>query len=86
VTGIDFTVDTSTGIAIVRQAPGFRVPQISGTGYIVYRCHTCGDLIPKAWEVFFLDPAGDGWAGYILPPVMPATMTTHHDWHLQETD
>lgn len=60
------------------------VPRISGIGTITYRCHTCGELIPKHWEVFFVDPVS-GWADYLLPPVMPPSMTTHHDWHMAAT-
>ena len=83
-TSIDYTVDLTTGLAIVQpNRTGLRAPYATGSGHIIYRCHSCGELIPKHWEVFFFDPA-DGWAGYILPAVMPTTMTTHHDWHLQE--
>lgn len=80
-TVIDYALDPATGIAIVQPSPALFAPRLSGTGTITYRCHTCGDLIPKRWEVWFWDPQG-GWCGYILPPVMPASMTTHHDWHM----
>jgi hypothetical protein len=85
VTDLAFVVDERTNIAIVRPGnrAGLTAPQVSGIGHITYRCHTCGELIPKHWEVFFFDPA-DGWAGYILPAVMPTTMTTHHDWHMKD--
>ena len=81
---LQYVTDQSTGIAIVRSAwlPG--VPKLSGRGVITYRCHTCGHLIPKDWEVFFVAPDGS-WASYVLPPVMPPGMTTHHDWHMAAT-
>lgn len=84
-TQLDYTVDLTTGLAIVQPSMGLRAPRVSGIGHVVYRCHSCGELIPKHWEVFFADadPAS-GWAGYIMPAVMPPTMTTHHDWHLSE--
>lgn len=78
---IGYTVDMTSGLAIVQPASGLRAPYVTGSGHIVYRCHTCGELIPKHWEVFFVDPAGD-WVGYLFPAVMPPTMTTHHDWHM----
>ena len=31
-------------------------------------------------------PAGEGWASYVAPAVMPPTMTTHHDWHMAATE
>lgn len=82
---IDYVIDDRSGVAIVRPTSSMPRIAIQGTGHITYRCHTCGDLIPKHWEVFFVDPAGEGWASYMLPAVMPSTMTTHHDWHMAAT-
>ena len=79
-----FVIDERTGVAIVRPVSGMLRFSLRGIGHITYRCHSCGELIPKPWEVFFFDPA-DGWAGYIAPAVMPRTMTTHHDWHMAAT-
>ena len=81
---LEYVVDQTTGVAIVRPRHA-GVPNISvkGYGHITYRCHTCGDLIPKHWEVLFVDPV-DGFASPILPSVLSPTMTTHHDWHLRE--
>jgi hypothetical protein len=84
VTHIDYVVDPTSNLAIVRPSAGLFAPKMTGVGSITYRCHSCSELIPKQWEVLFWDPAGD-WLGYILPPVMPATMTTHHDWHMELT-
>jgi hypothetical protein len=81
---LPYVVDERTGVAIVQPARGFFAPHVSGIGTVTYRCHSCGELIPKHWEVFFFDPA-DGWAGYIMPAAMPPTMTTHHDWHMAAT-
>lgn len=81
---IDYVVDQTTGIAIVRPARNLFAPHLKGFGTVTYRCHTCGELIPKHWEVFFVDPVS-GWSDYLLPPVMPSTMTTHHDWHMAAT-
>lgn len=83
-TTLDYTVDMTSGLAIVQPSTGLRAPYATGKGHVVYRCHSCGELIPKHWEVFFFDPA-DGWAGYIIPAVVPTTMTTHHDWHMAAT-
>lgn len=83
-TTLDYTVDLTSGLAIVQPSTGLRAPYATGKGHVVYRCHSCGELIPKHWEVFFFDPA-DGWAGYIIPAVVPTTMTTHHDWHMAAT-
>lgn len=84
-TDIGYTIDMTTGLAIVQPAMGLRAPYVTGEGHVIYRCHSCGELIPKHWEVFLFDPA-DGWAGYIFPAVMPPTMTTHHDWHMAATE
>lgn len=81
---LDYTVDMTSGLAIVQPSTGLQAPYATGKGHVVYRCHSCGELIPKHWEVFFFDPA-DGWAGYIIPAVVPTTMTTHHDWHMAAT-
>lgn len=80
---LDFVVDHSTGLAIVKPASGLRAPYMKGVGSVTYRCHTCGELIPKHWEVLYIDPSGD-WLSGVVPSVMPSTMTTHHDWHFQE--
>lgn len=82
---LDYTVDLSNGLAYVQPSTGLRAPYATGVGTVTYRCHSCGDLIPKRWEVFYFDPA-DGWAGYIAPAVMPPSMTTHHDWHMAQED
>lgn len=85
-TTLDYTVDASTGLAYVQPARnGLRAPQVTGTGHLTYRCHTCGELIPKHWETLFADPV-TGWAAYLFPVPIPPTMTTHHDWHLSEDD
>lgn len=81
---LPYVIDESTGIAIVRPARGFFAPLLQGVGTITYRCFTCGHLIPKWWEVFYVDPV-DGYASPIAPAVMPTTMTTHHDWHMAAT-
>lgn len=81
---LDYVVDQSTGIAIVRPFNRMFAPHVRGIGTVTYRCHTCGELIPKHWETFFFDPVS-GWSDYLLPPVMPSSMTTHHDWHLAAT-
>lgn len=79
---LDYVVDPSSNLAIVRPTQnGLFAPYATGVGTVTYRCHSCGELIPKTWEAFFFDPV-TGWAGYILPAVMPPSMTTHHDWHL----
>lgn len=84
-TTLDYVVDLTTGLAIVQPAPAVRSSAIQGTGTLTYRCHTCGELIPKHWEVFFVDPTpGAEWAGYLLPANPPASMTSHHDWHMSE--
>lgn len=84
-TTLDYHIDPASGIAIVQPARnGFRVPQVNGKGHIVYRCHTCGDLITRPWEVLFADPV-TGWAAYLFPVPLPSTMTTHHDWHMAAT-
>lgn len=79
---LEYTIDATSGIAIVQPSRGFRAPYVTGVGTVTYRCHSCGDLIPKWWEVFYFDPADEGWASYVSPAVMPPTMTTHHDWHM----
>jgi hypothetical protein len=85
VTAIPYVLDDSTGIAIVRPSAGLFAPRMQGIGTLTYRCHTCGELIPKHWEVLFVDPeAESGWASYIVPPTMAPTMTTHHDWHMAQ--
>jgi hypothetical protein len=85
VTDLAYVVDPQTNIAIVRPANrGIQAPYVTGIGTVTYRCHTCGDLIPKMWEVLYVDPV-TGWAAPILPPVMTPTMTTHHDWHMAAT-
>jgi hypothetical protein len=85
VSDLPYVVDERTGIAIVRpQGAGMMAPRVSGLGTITYRCHTCGELIPKHWEVLFVDTL-DGYASPILPAVLPPTMTTHHDWHMAAT-
>ena len=83
-TTLDYTVDLTNGLAYVQPSTGLRAPYATGRGTLTYRCHSCGELIPKHWEVWFWDPAGD-WAGYLAPAVMPPTMTTHHDWHMAAT-
>lgn len=62
---------------------GIGLPRAKGYGYITYRCHTCGELIPRTWEVFFVDdtPGGE-WASYVVPPKMTTRTTTHHDIHM----
>jgi hypothetical protein len=85
VTSLEYVTDQSTGIAYVRQqGAGMLAPRVKGYGSIVYRCHTCGELIPKHWEVLFADPV-DGYSSPILPAVLPPTLTTHHDWHMAAT-
>lgn len=72
-----------SGIAIpqARTALPFPVPRAFGT--ITYRCHTCGELIVKPWEVFFADQTpGREWASTIVPGKVTKGTTTHHDWHL----
>lgn len=82
-----YVIDPQTNLAIIRpQGSGMFAPQLQGVGHVTYRCHTCGDLIPKMWEVFFFDPApATAWAAPFLPPVMAPTMTTHHASHLAAT-
>lgn len=80
-TSIPYVVDDRTGIAIVQPASSMPRIAIQGVGLLTYRCHSCGDLIPKHWEAFFADPV-TGWASYVVPAEMPRTMTTHHDWHM----
>ncbi len=82
-TTIPYVTDERTGIAIVRpNNPGFFMPRLQGIGTITYRCHSCGELIPKMWEAFFYYPV-TGWAAPFVPAVMPETMTTHHAWHME---
>ena len=82
-TSLEYHLDLTTGLAYVEPAPAIRAPFMQGKGHLVYRCHTCGDLIPRRWEVLFVDPhPGAEWASYPLPAVVPPTMTTHHDWHM----
>jgi hypothetical protein len=77
-THLAYVVDEATTLALARE----RGPA-SGYGIVVYRCHTCGDLIPKPWEVLYVDP-DSGWCEPFMPDPMPPTMTTHHAYH-QET-
>lgn len=82
-TTLEYHIDLTTGIAYVEPAPAVRAPFLSGAGHIVYRCHSCGELIAKRWEAFFVDfTPGAEWASYILPAVAPPTLTSHHDWHM----
>jgi hypothetical protein len=84
-TTLEYVTDQTTGIAYVRQqGAGLTSLRMKGHGSVTYRCHTCGELIPKHWETFFFDPL-DGWASYILPSVLTPSMTTHHDWHMSST-
>jgi hypothetical protein len=86
VTSLQYVVDEGTGLAIVRPYNRMFAPHVKGYGTVTYRCHTCGELIPKHWETFFFDPEpATAWASDILPPVMAPTMTTHHDWHMAAT-
>lgn len=86
-TTLEYHVDLSTGIAYVEPASAIRAPRMQGVGHLVYRCHSCGELIPKHWEAFFVDPTpGAEWASYILPANPPPTMTSHHDWHMAATE
>jgi hypothetical protein len=55
-------------------------PTIIGT--ITYRCHTCGDLIPKRYEVLFV--IDHEWCSQLEPPTVTARTTTHHLWHMAE--
>lgn len=74
---------TEVGVMVPQARVGVRAGKVSGTGYITYRCHTCGYMIPKTWEVFFVDTTPrKGWASYIVPSKPHPTMTTHHDWHM----
>ena len=83
-TALPYVVDERTGIAIVRPS-GFRAPYLTGVGTVTYRCHSCGELIPKHWETFYFDPnPATAWASYILPATLTPTLTTHHDWHMAE--
>lgn len=76
----------SAGIYIPQQRVGFKMAQVHGTGTITYRCHTCGELIPRYWEVLFVDDTpGREWASLLVPPVLTPRTTTHHDWHLAAT-
>jgi hypothetical protein len=76
-TTLEYVVDEATNIALAYE----RGPA-SGYGHVTYRCHTCGELIPKAWEVLFVDPES-GWSEPFLPPELPPTMTTHHAAHME---
>lgn len=79
---LDYIVDPTSGVAIVRPASHLLAPKLKGFGSVTYRCHSCSELIAKHWEVIFWDPAGD-WLSQVLPSVMPSTMTTHHIWHME---
>ena len=86
-TQLDYVVDHRTGIAIVQPGAGLRAPYMTGTGLVTYRCHSCGELIPKHWEAFFVDPEpATAWASYIIPAQLTPTLTTHHDWHMAGED
>lgn len=82
---MNVAVDPRTGILLPQARIGISRARPKGKGFITYRCHTCGDLIPRKWEVFYVDPEREGWASYMVPEKVYRTMTTHHDWHMQAT-
>lgn len=52
-------------------------------GTVTYCCHTCGDLITRPWEVFYVDDTpGREWASDLTPPKTTPRTTTHHVGHL----
>jgi uncharacterized protein YabN with tetrapyrrole methylase and pyrophosphatase domain len=81
---LEYVVDQTTGVAYVRERTVTSLIKVKGYAHVTYRCHTCGELIPKHWEVLFVDPV-DGFASPILPAVLSPTMTTHHEWHMAAT-
>ena len=83
-TDLAYVTDQATGLAYVRQRGiGVTDIRVKGFGLITYRCHSCGELIPKPWEVLFVDPV-DWFASPILPYPLPPTLTTHHTWHSED--
>lgn len=83
-------IDPQTGLFIpqpVMPLPQGKVgigrPVPKGYGTVTYRCHTCGELIVKPWEVMFVDDTpGRDFAGPICPGKVSKRTTTHHDWHM----
>lgn len=83
---IGYAEDARSGLAIPQPRVRFHGPRATGVGHLVYRCHTCGELIVKPWEVFFVAATpGAEWASSIAPATSRLDMTTHHDWHMAAT-
>lgn len=83
---IGYADDPRSGLAIPQPRVRFQGPRATGVGHLVYRCHTCGELIVKPWEVFFVAVTpGAEWASDIAPPTIRLDMTTHHGWHMAAT-
>jgi len=79
------TIDAS-GLSVPQMALVSRVVggrfQLLGT--VTLRCHTCGDLITKPWEAFYVDTTpGREWASQFEPPTISPTTTTHHASHME---
>lgn len=75
--------DPRSGLHLPQAWVGIRKAKISGIGSIIYRCHSCGELITRKWECLFVDTApGREWASNLVPPKTTPTTTTHHDWHM----
>lgn len=78
------TIDTS-GLAIpqvplVASLVGGRFELV---GSITYRCHTCGETIPRPWDVLFVDDTpGQEWASSLTPARTTPRTTTHHASHM----
>jgi hypothetical protein len=76
-------MDARTGLAIAQNRVGGLAPIPRGVGVLIYRCYTCGNLIPIQSEVLFVDDTpGREWASNIAPAKTSRRTTTHHDWHM----
>jgi hypothetical protein len=72
----------ASGLVLPQASFVTRGPRYQIIGTVTYRCWTCGDLIPKPYEVLFVI---DGeWVSQLEPPTITPATTTHHLWHMAE--
>jgi hypothetical protein len=79
-TAIDTSGLAIPQVALVARLTGGRYEFV---GSVTNRCHSCGQLITKPYDVLFVDDTpGSEWASTIEPPRVTARTTTHHAGHM----